>query len=152
MRPAALSPKRIPKETALLDIRGVRMTSSRQLSFWRGGTFDVQMAYETWGSLNEQKNNVVLVLPGLSPSTHAASSDANPSAGWWEAVIGPQKSICTDTHFVICINHLGSCFGSTGPASIATDGSPIGLSFPRLSIEDLAMAATFVLDELGLNQ
>jgi homoserine O-acetyltransferase len=126
-------------------------TRARPLQFWRGGTFDIQVAYETWGSLNGTATNVMLLLPGLSPDAHAASNESNPSRGWWEDMVGPGKSICTQQNFVICINHLGSCFGSTGPASKDDDGNTVGMAFPKLSIEDLAMAATHVLDELKID-
>lgn len=126
-------------------------TRPRALPFWRGGSLNVEIAYETWGTLDDKKSNVVLILPGLSPSAHAASSARDPSRGWWEGMLGAQKSICIDTHFVICINHLGSCFGSTGPASTDASGEAVGMSFPQLSIEDLALAATYVLDELKID-
>jgi homoserine O-acetyltransferase/O-succinyltransferase len=125
-------------------------TRPRALPFWRGGSLDVEIAYETWGTLDARKSNVVFILPGLSPDAHATSSTRDPSPGWWEDMVGPQKNICTDKHFVICINHLGSCFGSTGPASKNHAGEVLGMSFPKLSIEDLALAATYVLDELKI--
>ena len=76
------------------------------------------LAYETWGELNAAKDNAVLIFSGLSPSAHAASSDLDMSPGWWEEMIGSGLPIDTDNYFVICVNSLGSCFGSTGPASI----------------------------------
>ena len=75
------------------------------------------LAYETWGKLNEAKDNGILILAGLSPSAHASSSAEDPSPGWWEEMIGSGLALDTDRFFVICVNSLGSCFGSTGPAS-----------------------------------
>ncbi|HPF27450.1 MAG TPA: hypothetical protein PK159_12755, partial [Steroidobacteraceae bacterium] len=97
------------------------------------------IAYETWGRLNRRRNNAILLFTGLSPSAHAASSPKDPSPGWWEAMIGPGHALDTDKWFVICVNSLGSCFGSTGPASInPASGQPYGLDFPELAIEDIA--------------
>ena len=78
----------------------------------------LDLAYETWGTLNSDHSNAVLILTGLSPDAHAAKSEDNPTDGWWEPMIGPGKPIDTDRNFVICVNSLGSCKGSTGPASI----------------------------------
>ena len=75
-------------------------------------------AYETWGELNEARDNAVLIFTGLSPSAHASSCAVDPTPGWWEEMIGSQLPIDTDRYFVICVNSLGSCFGTTGPASI----------------------------------
>lgn len=141
--PAPLAPHQelstIPDNPAPLKTR------SRPLPFWRGGSLDVEIAYETWGTLNAEKSNAVLILPGLSPNAHAASSTRDPSRGWWEDMVGSQKPICTDGNFVICINHLGSCFGSTGPASKDASGEVLGMAFPKLSIEDLAKSSILSL-------
>ncbi|MDE3141138.1 MAG: homoserine O-acetyltransferase, partial [Pseudomonadota bacterium] len=93
------------------------------------------------------------VLPGLSPSAHAASNRHDPSDGWWEAIIGPGKAIDTGRWFVICINSLGSCKGSTGPASNNPDsGKPYGIEFPELTLEDAANANQCLLDALGIKR
>jgi homoserine O-acetyltransferase len=111
----------------------------------------IDLAYETWGELDADRSNAVLILTGLSPSAHAASSEADPAEGWWEAMIGPGKPIDTSRHFVICVNSLGSCKGSTGPASInPVTGQQYRLSFPDLLIQDIAAAAKLVLDSLGI--
>jgi homoserine O-acetyltransferase len=112
---------------------------------------DVQVAYESWGALNAAKDNVLLLMTGLSPSAHAASSGADPSTGWWEEMLGPGKAIDTDKFHVICVNSLGSCHGSTGPVS--TDprtGKTYGPAFPKLTIEDVAAAAHALLLSLGI--
>lgn len=122
--------------------------------FKRGGALHgARMAYETWGRPNAARDNAILVLTGLSPSAHAASNEANPEPGWWEAMIGPGKPIDTDRWFVVCVNSLGSCKGSTGAASIdPATGEPYRLAFPDLSIEDAARAAHAVVQALGLER
>ena len=113
----------------------------------------VDVAYETWGTLNSDCSNAVLILTGLSPNAHAARSEKNPEDGWWEPMIGPGKPIDTDRNFVICVNSLGSCKGSTGPASInPKTGKCYPLSFPDLLIQDIASAAQLVLQSLGIEQ
>ena len=120
----------------------------------RGGALHgARMAYETWGRLDADGGNAVLILTGLSPDAHAAASDANPAPGWWEAMVGPGKAIDTDRWFVVCVNSLGSCKGSTGPASPdPATGEPYRLSYPELSIEDGADAARHVLHSLGIGR
>jgi homoserine O-acetyltransferase/O-succinyltransferase len=119
----------------------------------RGGELhQSRMAFETWGTLNSDKSNAILILTGLSPNAHAASSAANPDQGWWEAMLGPGKAIDTNHWFVICVNTLGSCKGSTGPASLHPDGHPYRLRFPDLSIEDCANSSVVVVRSLGITQ
>ena len=118
----------------------------------RGGLLEAPtIAYETWGQLNEKSDNAVLLFTGLSPSAHAASSPADSSSGWWEEIIGPCRPIDTNKYFVICINSLGSCFGSTGPASVnPATGKDYRLAFPVLTLEDVAVGGKRVLDALGI--
>ncbi len=120
----------------------------------RGGTLsEVQIAYETWGELTPDRNNAVLLFTGLSPSAHAASAKADPGPGWWEDMLGSGKPIDTDRYFVICVNSLGSCFGSTGPASpIPGTNEPYRLSFPVLSIEDIARGGHEVVRALEIER
>ncbi len=120
----------------------------------RGGELHgARLAYETWGMLDTARDNAILILTGLSPSAHATSHAGNPDAGWWEAMIGPGKSIDTDRWFVVCANSLGSCKGSTGPASIdPATGMLYRLTFPELSIEDIANAAHALVQGLGIEQ
>ena len=113
----------------------------------------IQIAYETWGELSNEKDNAVLVFTGLSPNAHAASSPENPGTGWWEYTIGPGRPIDTNHFFVICVNSLGSCFGSTGPASAnPRTKEPYRLDFPDLAIEDIANTARLALRELGIHR
>ncbi len=120
----------------------------------RGGSLvGARVAYETWGSLAADASNAILIVTGLSPDAHAASNAANPATGWWEPMLGPGKPIDTDRWFVICVNSLGSCKGSTGPASInPATGQTYRLGFPELSIEDVANAAAEVVHALGIKQ
>lgn len=113
--------------------------------------FDI--AYETWGSLSPSKDNVILLHTGLSASSHAASSDLNPSEGWWEKFIGPGKALDTDQFFIICTNVLGGCYGSTGPASVDSKiGQPYATRFPVLSIFDMVRAQFCLIDSLGIDK
>jgi homoserine O-acetyltransferase len=120
----------------------------------RGGTLHgARIAYETWGVANAALDNAILILTGLSPDAHAAANAGNPEPGWWEAMLGPGKPIDTDRWFVVCVNSLGSCKGSTGPASVdAGTGAPYRLDFPELSLEDVADAAFHVVRALGIER
>jgi len=136
------------------------MTTARQyhaitgsFKMRQGALIDPVIAYETWGQLADSRDNAILIFTGLSPSAHAASSPNDPSTGWWEQMIGPEKPIDTDKYYVICINSLGSCFGSTGPASINPEtGEPYRLNFPVLTIEDIARAGQEVVNALGIKR
>lgn len=136
------------------------MSSARKLHHYDGAfrmrhgrLLNPVFAYETWGELNFQQDNAILLFTGLSPSAHAASSEDDPATGWWEQMIGESKPIDTTKYFVICVNSLGSCFGSTGPASPnPEDGKPYRLKFPALTIEDIAHAGHEVVKGLGLNR
>nr|KIR46781.1 homoserine O-acetyltransferase [Cryptococcus bacillisporus CA1280] len=119
------------------------------------------IAYETWGTLNSDASNAILLHTGLSASSHVASrgNDVSPSTsskpGWWEDFVGPGKSIDTDKFFVICTNVLGGCFGSTGPSSPYPPGdgeTRWATRFPLLSIHDMTRAQISLMDHLGINK
>lgn len=113
----------------------------------------VDIAYETWGDLSAARDNVVLVVTGLSPGAHAASSAQDPAPGWWEEMIGPGQPIDTERFHVVCVNSLGSCHGSTGPASLdPRTGLRYRLSFPVLTVEDVAAAARAALRASGIER
>ena len=115
----------------------------------RGGV----VAYETWGTLDAARDNAILLFTGLSPSAHAASSADDPREGWWEEMIGPGRAIDTHRWFVVCVNSIGSCFGSSGPASVdPATGARWRLRFPEVSIEDIAAGGREVLRHLGLER
>jgi homoserine O-acetyltransferase len=121
---------------------------------YRGGALSgARIAYESWGRLNAARDNAILLFTGLSPSAHAAATEANPSPGWWQAMIGPSLAIDTNRYFVVCVNSLGSCFGSTGPASIdPATGQRYRLDFPEIAVEDIARAGFEAVRALGIEQ
>jgi len=120
----------------------------------RGGVLESpSVVYETWGELSPEGDNAVMIFTGLSPSAHATSSPLDPAPGWWEEMVGPSRPIDTRRYYVICVNSLGSCFGSTGPASISpATGEPYRLGFPVLSLEDIAAMGHHVLCDIGVQR
>lgn len=121
---------------------------------YRGGVLhEAVIAYETWGELNQQRDNAVLLFTGLSPPAHARSSAADLSPGWWQDMIGPGLALDTSKLFVVCVNSLGSAFGSTSPLSIdPATGKPYRVDFPELSIEDIARGGYEVLRSLEVSR
>src|SRR5215218_5747741 len=123
------------------------------LDLERGGHLPaVRIAYETWGTLNEQRSNAVLVLHALTGDSHVLGRPrpGHPTAGWWPGLVGPGKAIDTDRWFVVAPNMLGGCQGSTGPASLAPDGREWGPRFPYLTIRDQVEAQRALTDVLGI--
>ena len=114
----------------------------------------VALAYETYGTLNEQKSNAILVLHALSGDAHVKGlSQEDGSVGWWDNLIGPGKGIDTNKYFVICSNVLGGCRGSTGPSSInPKTGKPYGIDFPLITIDDMVQAQRRLIDHLGIKK
>ncbi len=111
------------------------------------------LAYETYGTLNADKSNAVLICHALNASHHAAGSyeGQERSEGWWDSMIGPGKPVDTDRFFVIGVNNLGSCFGSTGPMHVNPDtGRIYGADFPVVTVEDWVHAQARLLDRLGI--
>ena len=135
-------------------------TSGQHLNFtsrspllldWGGILPEFNIAYETWGSLNDSKTNTILLHTGLSASSHAHSTDINPESGWWEKFIGSGAPLDTDKYFIICTNVIGGCYGSTGPSSIDPASSqPYATRFPILTMEDMVRAQFKLLDGLGI--
>ncbi|HIY65480.1 MAG TPA: homoserine O-acetyltransferase [Candidatus Agrococcus pullicola] len=112
------------------------------------------IAYETWGTLNRDRSNAVLILHALTGDSHVIG-DAGPghaTAGWWPGIVGPGLAIDTDRFFVVAPNVLGGCQGSTGPASLAPDGSAYGSRFPYLSIRDQVAAQLSFADAVGIDR
>lgn len=140
------------KSTILSATRIARF--AEPFAMHRGGELTLlEVAYETWGRLSPARDNAILIFTGLSASAHAASSPKDPTPGWWEFMIGPGKALDTDRYFVICVNSLGSCFGSTGPASLdPAGGGHYRLKFPELAVEDIAAAGRRLLDELSIER
>ncbi len=123
-------------------------------NFHRGGQIEHGLlAYETWGSLNANRSNAILLLTGLSADSHAARHTENDTAGWWEFMIGPGKAIDTNHWFVICASSLGSSKGSTGPCSPnPINGKPYRFDFPDLTLEDIANSSVLLCQNLGIDQ
>ncbi|NLA34210.1 MAG: alpha/beta fold hydrolase, partial [Actinobacteria bacterium] len=133
-----------------------RVSSGRSFALEGGGTLpEVVVAYETWGTLNEDRSNAVLVCHALTGDSHAAgrSGAAHPTEGWWDGLIGPGKAIDTDRAFVVCSNVLGGCQGTTGPASIdpRTDKA-YGSSFPVVTIRDMVRVQALLSNHLGVDR
>jgi homoserine O-acetyltransferase len=113
------------------------------------------LSYETYGTLNADKSNAVLICHALNASHHVAGvyADQAHNVGWWDNMIGPGKSLDTNQFFVIGVNNLGSCFGSTGPMHVNPDtGRVYGADFPVVTVEDWVNAQARLLDALGIEQ
>ncbi|WP_342162696.1 homoserine O-acetyltransferase MetX [Methylobacterium sp. SD21] len=112
-----------------------------------------QIAYQTAGTLNADRSNAVLICHALTGDQHFAHTHPlTGKPGWWETLVGPGKPVDTDRYFVICSNVIGSCMGTTGPASIdPATGRPYGLDFPLMTIRDMVRAQAMLLDHLGIN-
>ena len=123
-----------------------------QLTLDNGSVLDtLTLAYRTYGTLNDDKSNAILICHALTGDHHP--SGANPltgRAGWWDNMVGPGKPIDTDRYFVICQNVIGGCAGSTGPSSESADGTPYGLDFPVITIGDMVRAQNVLLDRLKI--
>ena len=135
-------------------------TLPEPLALQRGGVLPhVQCCYETWGSLNDDATNAVLVCHAISGDSHAARHDEDDDPGWWDAVIGPGRPIDTDRFFVVCPNVLGGCRGTTGPGDIDPStvndngrGRPYGAQFPRITIGDMVEVQRYLAEHLGIRR
>lgn len=127
-----------------------------QLPLESGGRLGpITLAYETYGTLSERRDNAILVLHALSGDAHVAGlhSPGDKRPGWWDIVIGPGKALDTEKYFVICSNVIGGCGGSTGPSSISiATGSPYGTGFPIITVGDMVEAQARLLDHLGIER
>ena len=111
----------------------------------------VEIAYETYGELDADRSNAILVCHALTGDQYLASTHPiTGKPGWWERMVGPGKPIDTARHHVICANVIGSCMGSTGPASLAQDGQPYAMRFPVITIRDMVRGLVALLDGLGI--
>ena len=114
-----------------------------------------ELVYETYGTLDERRSNAILVCHALNASHHVAGTyaDRADSEGWWDNMVGPGKPVDTDRVFVVGVNNIGSCFGSTGPASInPATGKPWGSDFPIVTVEDWVDAQARLADRLGIER
>ena len=113
----------------------------------------VQVAYETYGTLNEAKSNAILIVHAFSGDAHAGGVDAEGHKGWWDNMIGPGKGFDTNKYFVISSNVLGGCKGSTGPSSInPATGRPYAMTFPVITIGDMVRLQKMLVDSFGITR
>lgn len=115
----------------------------------------ITLAYETYGQLNADRSNAILIVHALSGDAHAAGyrTESDKEPGWWDDCIGPGKAFDTNKYFVICSNVIGGCQGSTGPSSIDPHtGQPYGLKFPVITVADMVRAQRCLIDHLGIDQ
>jgi len=125
------------------------------LALESGGTLkQAVISYETWGEINSDKSNAILVLHALTGDSHTTgpSVPGHPTSGWWSGLIGPGLAIDTDKFFVVTPNVLGGCQGSTGPASLDAKGQEYGSEFPQLTIKDQALSFEVLAEQLGISK
>ncbi|MDO5671288.1 MAG: homoserine O-acetyltransferase [Actinomycetaceae bacterium] len=143
----AWTPDDPPGNRQFAQLGGMKLEGGGQLP-------QTRLAYETWGTLNAERSNAVLVLHALTGDSHVCG-EAGPghvTPGWWNDIVGPGKAIDTDTFFVVAPNVLGGCQGSTGPASLAPDGRAWGSRFPRLTTRDQVACEARLSDYLGIDR
>lgn len=131
-----------------------QVTFDQELKLQSGANLcPVTLAYETYGTLNEDRSNAILICHALSGDAHVAGQHSiqDRKPGWWDEAVGPGKAFDTDRYFVICSNVIGGCSGSTGPSSVNPEtGRPYGLSFPVVTVADMVEAQRWLLDALGI--
>jgi homoserine O-acetyltransferase len=129
-----------------------RVTLPGPLALDGGGALSpVEIAYETYGTLNAERSNAVLVCHALTGDQHVASVHPRTGKpGWWTRMVGEGRPIDPARHFVVCANVLGSCMGSSGPASLDRDGKPYAMRFPVITVRDMVRAQAMLLDHLGV--
>jgi len=133
-----------PRQVTLFE-DGLPLTSGVTLG-------PIEVAYETYGQLNQKRDNAILVCHALSGGAHAAGwREGDRKPGWWDIMVGPGKGIDTDRYHVICSNVLGGCYGTTGPSSINPEtGKPYGLHFPVVTIPDMVHVQHDLVKRLGI--
>ena len=129
-----------------------RVTFAEPMQLELGGELpSVVCAYETFGTLNANKTNGVLICHAISGDSHVTRHDPGDAPGWWESLVGPGRAIDTDRYYVVCPNMLGGCRGSTGPGSIdPAKGRPFGKDFPQITIADMVDVQSRLADHLGI--
>lgn len=150
-RPAAPE-ELIPNDFGTRPAGALKTVQLGEYTFETGGYLpEVTLAYETWGQLNAAGDNAVLVAHALTGDSHVASSEADPSIGWWEGLLGPGRPIDTQKWFVIAPVMVGGCYGSTGPASLDPEGIPWGSRFPFVTIRDSVHLEHRLARHLGIS-
>ncbi len=143
------------KSVGLVETRRIRVVEEKSPLRLKSGKSlgPIDVAYETYGSLNENGDNAILICHALSGDAHVAGFNSNEDkkAGWWDNMVGPGKGIDTDKYFVICSNCLGGCSGTTGPGDInPATGKPYGLDFPIITMEDMVEVQRLLVEKLGI--
>jgi len=132
------------------------LTLPRPLALEGGGVLnEVVLAYETWGELNDEADNAILICHALTGDAHVTGGGGGTytAEGWWSRIVGPGLAIDTDRYFVVCANVLGGCQGTTGPASIdPATGKPYGSTFPQITNRDIVRSQVSMADELGIDR
>ena len=133
---------------------GRQSLSVGEITLDSGASIDVTVAYETWGVLDEDAGNAVLVEHALTGDSHVVgpAGPDQPTAGWWEGLIGPGAPLDSDRLFIVATNVLGGCRGTTGPSSAAPDGRAWGSRFPHVTIRDQVRVEAAVADALGIER
>nr|MDQ2861161.1 homoserine O-acetyltransferase [Pseudomonadota bacterium] len=112
-----------------------------------------RIAYRTYGALNVERSNAILICHALTGDQHVAGRDcATGRPGWWASLVGPGLPMDPDRHFIVCSNVVGGCMGSTGPSSVQASGAPYGLSFPMITIADMVRAQAMLVESLGIER
>ena len=128
----------------------------RPLGLEGGGVLrHTTVAYETWGELDATASNAILVCHALTGDSHLAgpSGHGHPTEGWWDGLVGAGRALDPTRHFIVCVNVLGGCQGTTGPASVdPLSGRPYGSRFPVVSIRDMVRTQALVADHLGIDR
>ncbi len=136
-------------------VKPLAVTLSEEIQLESGKSIDnVTIAYETYGKLNKEKNNAILVCHALTGDAHAAGwHEGDSKPGWWEIIIGPGKALDSEKYFIICSNVLGGCKGTTGPASINPEtGKEYGIDFPVITLKDIVNVEKKLIDLLGIEK
>jgi homoserine O-acetyltransferase len=144
-------------ETGSAGQKGGQVVSLRDVPFRleNGAVLDqIDVAWQDYGTLNADKSNVILLCHALTMDQHAAGiHPMTQKAGWWDNMIGPGKVVDTDRYYVLCVNVLGSCLGSTGPLTVDPQTDlPLGINFPVITIGDMVRVQAAFLDQLGIDQ
>ncbi len=131
-----------------------RVTLPTPLALDGGGTLaPVELGYETYGNLNAEASNAILVCHALTGDQHVASTHPiTGKPGWWARMVGPGKPLDTDRFCVIAANAIGGCMGSSGPQTVAPDGAPYAMRFPVITVSDMARSQTMLMDHLGIDR
>ena len=151
---AAKTIKTMKNKIRELENGSLEFTSYESFHFEAGGPISpLVLVYETYGKLNSEKDNAIVVHHALSTSSHLAATGKKPEKGWWEKMVGPGKALDTNRYFIICINNLGSCYGSSGPVSTNPKTSKVyGADFPAVTITDMVRSQKMLIDALGINK